>query len=147
MFAIGKSALPTADQTVETANGSLEYLEYLKESYAPAYEGAPTATSYPRWDLIEAPTDTRLLSPGGGSASSGAERGHAGGLCVGGLPAWALQFQVGLLAFRVGQTARAMAAMEGSFLSYETWLPRCWDYAFGLRVYVVYNPFYPQRPS
>lgn len=137
MFAIGQSALPPAEQSVETANGSLEYLEYLKESYAPAYEGEPTAMSYPRWDLIEAPTDARLVSPRGGSASSGAGRGHAGELCVDGLPVWALQFQIGLLAFRVGQSTRAMAAMEGSFLSYETWLPRCWDYVFGLRI-VVY---------
>ncbi|CAM9198913.1 unnamed protein product, partial [Laminaria digitata] len=127
LLAIGQSALPADDQTVESANGSLQYLEYLKEGYAPAQEGPPTVTSYPCWDLIEAPVnrDAQLLSPGGGSALSGTERGgHAGGLCVEGLPVWALQFQLGTLAFRVGESARAMAAMEGAFLSYETWLPR-----------------------
>lgn len=137
--------MPTAEQSVEAANGSLEYLEYLKEGYAPAHQGPPTATSYPRWDLIEAPRDARLLSPGGDSASSGAEGGQTGGLCVEGLPVWALQFQIGLLAFRLGQSARAMAVMEGSFLSYETWLPRYWDYGFGLHLRdcsFFYYPFY-----
>ena len=132
-IAIGQSALPTVEQTVESANGSLQYLEYLTDGYAPAHEGAPTVTSYPRWDLVEAPRDAPLLPLGGGSAS-GAERGDAGGLCVEGLPVWALQFQIGSLAFRMGQSDRAMAAMESAFLSYETWLPRCWDYTFGLHL-------------
>lgn len=164
-LAIGQSALPTAEQTVASANGSLEYLDYLKEGYAPAHEGTPTVSSYPRWDLVETPgRDTPLLppggdsalSPGGGSAltpgdgsalppedgstvpptsgsalppgggsASGADRGLTGGLCVEGLPVWALQFQIGSLAFQLGESAQAMAAMESAFLSYETWLPRC----------------------
>lgn len=164
-LAIGQSALPTAEQTVASATGSLEYLEYIKEGYAPAREGAPTVSLYPRWDVIEAPRkDSQLLPPSGDSAlpsrgscaltpgggctlslevgsllppgggstpplgggnASEAERGLTGGLCVEGLPVWALQFQIGLLAFHLGESAQAMAAMESAFLSYETWLPRC----------------------
>lgn len=52
------------------------------------------------------------------------EAERSGGLYVRGLPPWALQFQIALAALKVGNSVRAMGAMEEAFLCYETWLPR-----------------------
>lgn len=51
-------------------------------------------------------------------------RAEGDGLYVIGLPTWSLQFQIALSALNIGDSTRAMAAMENSFLCYETWLPR-----------------------
>ncbi|CAM9121924.1 unnamed protein product [Hapterophycus canaliculatus] len=75
----------------------------------------------PHWDSAEE-TDTSSQQNGGMSLAP--ERWHIKGLQVGGLPAWALQFQIGLLASRMGNSTRGMEAMENAFTSYETWLPR-----------------------
>lgn len=126
-FTAIQAAFPSKRQTEATANGALEYLDYLRESYAPASQGAPTATMHPRWDSTE---DIDPITQQSGGTSLAAESWHVKGLQVAGLPAWALQFQIGLLAFRLGNSSRGMEAMENAFTSYETWLPR---YGLGLR--------------
>ncbi len=107
-------AFPSTGKTNAAAEGALEYLDYLRDGYASAQQGAPTACLYPRWDSTEEEAH-RVV----GAAKS--RRG--GGLCVDGLPAWALQFQIGLLASRLGNSTRGMETMENAFTSYEAWLP------------------------
>lgn len=126
LLAVGQSTFPTTEQGGARANGALEYLEYLRESYASARQGASTVMLYPRWDTTEKESDLLPQSLPGERVQE-TSGGHGGGLVVDGLPVWALQFQIGLLAFRLGLSARAMAAMENSFLCYETWLPRSED--------------------
>lgn len=132
-LAIGLSTLPSSEQTAATANGAFQYLEYLVESYAPSHLGAPTAMLYPRWDLMDVGNKNQP-QPKREKRVLQVESGHGGGLCVNGLPAWALQFQIALLAFRLGYSSQAMAAMENSFMSYETWLPRLDDSTLGLTI-------------
>lgn len=113
-----QAAFPSTEQTTTTAKGALEYLDYLRESYAPAREGAPTASLYPRWDATEE-------AAGDSQQDRTAESWRGKGLNVDGLPAWALQFQIGLVASRLGNPTRGMETMENAFTSYEAWLPRC----------------------
>lgn len=123
LFASGQTALPASEQTTAMAIGSLEYLEYLEASYAPPQEGPPTAVLYPRWDHIDESKEAEPQNPTGRSTPE-AGVDHGGTLRVDGLPAWALQFQTGLLALRLGYSARALASMENAFTCYEAWLPR-----------------------
>lgn len=116
-----QAAFHSKPQTEATAKGALEYLDYLRESYAPASEGAPTAIMHRRWDSTE---ETESVNQKSGGASLVADSWRGKGLQVAGVPAWALQFQIGLLASRLGNSSRAMEAMENAFTSYETWLPR-----------------------
>lgn len=115
-------AIQSRGQTGAAAMGALEYLDYLRESYAPAYEGAPTGCLYPRWDSNEEDVGERRQN---GDLVGAAEYWRGEGLQVRGLPAWALQFQIGLLASRMENSTRAMETMENAFTSYEAWLPRC----------------------
>lgn len=117
-----QAAFPSSAKTSAAAMGALEYLDYLRESYAPAHEGAPTACLCPRWDSNEEDLDERQQDR---SLVSVAESWRGQGLHVNGLPAWALQFQIGLLASRMGNSTRGMETMENAFTSYEAWLPRC----------------------
>lgn len=117
-----QAAFPSTGKTGAAAMGALEYLDYLRESYAPAHEGAPTACLYPRWDSTEEDVGERRQD---GSLVCAAESWRGEGLQVSGLPAWALQFQIGLLASRMGNSTRGMETMENAFTSYEAWLPRC----------------------
>lgn len=117
-----QAAFPSTGQNREAETGALEYLDYLRESYSPAYEGAPTACQFPRWDSNEEDAGDRRQD-GSFVGVSESWRGH--GLHVDGLPAWALQFQIGLLASRMGNSTRGMETMENAFTSYEAWLPRC----------------------
>lgn len=110
-----QAAFPSTGQNAAAAEGALEYLDYLRDGYAPAAQGTPTASLYPRWDSAEEEETTAV-----GAAKSW--RGE--GLYVDGLPAWALQFQIGLLTSRLGNSTRAMETMENAFTSYEAWLPR-----------------------
>ncbi|CAM9264801.1 unnamed protein product, partial [Scytosiphon promiscuus] len=120
------AAFPSKRQAEASARGALEYLDYLRESYAPASQGAPTATMYPQWDPTEE-IETNSQQRGGTSFAD--ESWNRKGLQVSGLPAWALQFQIGMLAFRLGNSSRGMEAMENAFTSYETWLPRSCGYS------------------
>lgn len=117
-----QTAFPSTGQTTASAMGALEYLDFLRESYTPANEGASTARLYPRWDSNEEDEGEREQD---GSLVGAAESWRGQGLHVNGLPAWALQFQIGLLASRMGNSTRGMETMENAFTSYETWLPRC----------------------
>eukprot|EP00752_Nemacystus_decipiens_P009007 g8040.t2 len=116
-----QAAFPSTGQTSAAATGALEYLDYLRESYAPAHEGAPTASLYPHWDSNEDVEGERKQDP---SLACAADNWGGQGLHVNGLPAWALQFQIGLLASRMGNSTRGMETMENAFTSYEAWLPR-----------------------
>lgn len=115
------AAFPQTEQSTATATGALEYLDYLRDSYAPSREGAPTAMMYPRWNAEQEERDSER----DGIVPGTAERWQGKGLQVHGLPAWALQFQIGLLASRLGNSTRGMETMENAFTSYEAWLPRC----------------------
>ena len=119
------AAFPSTGQTSAAATWALEYLDYLGESYAPAHEGAPTAGLYPCWDSN---VEERGENHKDRSLACSSESWRAQGLHVNGLPAWALQFQIGLLASRMGISTRGMEAMEIAFTSYEAWLPRCTTY-------------------
>lgn len=123
LFAIGQSALPAPERTASVAKGALDYLEYLGESYAQAEEGAPTAMMYPQWGVRNV-NNNALVHPQPRRDMSEAKNRHGGRLYVNGLPTWALQFQISLLAFQLGNSTPAMAAMENAFMCYETWLPR-----------------------
>ncbi|CAB1112743.1 unnamed protein product [Ectocarpus sp. CCAP 1310/34] len=116
------AAFPQTEQSTATAMRALEYLDYLRDSYTPSREGAPTAMMYPRWDT---PEQEVCDSERDGMVPGDAERWQGRELQVHGLPAWALQFQMGLLASRLGDSTRGMETMENAFTSYEAWLPRC----------------------
>lgn len=112
------AAFPSTAQIAASAKGALEYLDYLRESYAPPHEGASTASLYPRWNATEE-------EAGHSQQQLTANHWRGSGLNVDGLPAWALQFQIGLVASRLGNPTRGMETMENAFTSYEAWLPRC----------------------
>lgn len=113
-----QAAFPSTAQTAATAKGALEYLNYLGDGYEPPHEGTPTASLYPRWDATEE-------EAGHSQQHRTAESWRGKELHVDGLPAWALQFQIGLVASRLGNPSRGMETMENAFTSYEAWLPRC----------------------
>lgn len=51
LTALGQSALAASEQSLSIRKGSLEFLEYLGDGYAPMREGTPTALLEPRWDF------------------------------------------------------------------------------------------------
>lgn len=118
-----QAAFPSTEQNDANVKGALEYLDYLRESYAPPDEGASTALLYPRWDSTEE-EEEECHSQHQIQQQRAAESWRGKGLHVDGLPAWALQFQIGLVASRLGNPTRGMETMENAFTSYEAWLPR-----------------------